>query len=114
MPAAFKSFLSSGGIAKSKCSSIAVTVCTSENPRSANHFNNSSTKISGTDAPLETPIVVTPVNHSSLTSSAKSTRYAALAPYSSETSTKRTEFEEFVEPTTKTKSACGAICLMAT
>ena len=38
---------------------------------------------------------------------------AALAPASSATSTRRTELDEFAEPTTITRSLWAAICLMA-
>ena len=59
-PAIFNSLRSSGGRAKSRCSSVAVTVSTSAKPRAASQSSKSLTKISGTDAPLETPIVLTP------------------------------------------------------
>ena len=67
----------------------------------------------GTLAPLVTPIVRTPSSHSCWISVEKSTRCAAFAPYSSATSTRRTEFEELAEPTTMTRSEPGAIFLIA-
>ena len=42
-----------------------------------------------------------------------STRYAALAPASSATSTSRTEFDEFPDPTTMMTSHCSAIAFTA-
>ena len=60
-----------------------------------------------------TPTVATPSNQDSSTWFAKSTRSARRAPYSRATSLSRTEFEEFAEPTTITRSASGAIFLIA-
>ena len=65
------------------------------------------------DAPLVTPTESTPSNQAGSISPALSMRYDALAPASSATSTRRTEFEELAEPTTMTRSAPTAICLTA-
>jgi hypothetical protein len=70
LPASFNSLRSSGGSEKSKCSSVAVIVSTSSKPRAASQSSKSLTKISGTEAPLETPTVLTPVSHSSFASAA--------------------------------------------
>ena len=70
--------------------------------------------MSGTDAPLVTPTVVTPSSHASSTSRAKSIRCAERAPAFKATSTKRFELDEFVDPTTSTRSHSGAIALTAT
>ena len=55
----------------------------------------------------------TPSSQASSISEASSTRYDALAPTSSATSTRRTELEELPEPTTITRSASWAISLTA-
>ena len=53
---------------------------------------------------------VTPVNQAGSSSDALSTRWAAFAPASSATSTRRTELDEFCEPTTIIRSEWAAIC----
>ncbi len=70
--------------------------------------------MSGTEAPLVTPTVVTPSSHSSFRREALSMRWEASAPAARATSTSRTEFEELSEPTTITSSHSGAIVLTAT
>ncbi|CVM08671.1 Uncharacterised protein [Streptococcus pneumoniae] len=57
--------------------------------------------------------MATPSNQDSSTWLAKSTRSAREAPYSAATSLRRTEFEEFAEPTMITRSHSGEIDLMA-
>ena len=57
--------------------------------------------------------MATPSNQDSSTWLAKSTRSARWAPYSRATSLRRTELEEFAEPTTSARSAWGAISLIA-
>ena len=96
-------------------SSVAVrTGFTSPKPRSASSASSSWTSTSGTEAPEVTPTLSTPSNHSSRSSETLSMRWEDFAPASSATSIRRTEFEEFGEPTTRTRSASGAIFLIAT
>ena len=61
-----------------------------------------------------TPTVVTPSSHARSISDAWSTRYDDRAPASSATSTSRTEFDEFAEPTVMTRSHSGASFFTAT
>jgi len=96
-------------------SSVAVrTSSTSPKPSSPRRVTTSRTRISGTDAPEVSPTVSASATHSGRTSAAESTRYEAPAPASSATSTSRTEFEEFAEPTTITTSQRGASFFTAT
>ena len=71
------------------------------------------TRISGTEAPLDSPTVRTPASHASSIIELSSTRCAASAPASSATSTMRTELDELAEPTTRKSSTAGAIALTA-
>lgn len=61
-----------------------------------------------------TPTVVAPATQAGSISAAVSIRCAARAPDSRATSTNRTEFDEFAEPTTTTTSHDGAIFFTAT
>src|SRR6266566_6541407 len=99
---------SSRGKAKVSRSSAASTSSTSPKPRSASQASTSVTRISGTDAPLDSPTVRTPSSHRSSTAALSSTRRAAGAPASSATSTMRTELDELAEPTTRNRSTRGA------
>ena len=55
----------------------------------------------------------TPSSQDSSIAAAFSIRWAAPAPAASATSTMRTEFDEFAEPTTRNSSTCAAIVFTA-
>ena len=90
-----------------------MTGSTSPYPRSASQVSTSVTRISGTEAPLDRPTVVTPSSQASSIAPASSTRWASRAPWSRATSPSRTELEELAEPTTMTRSLWAAICFTA-
>ncbi|CEI30477.1 Protein of unknown function [Propionibacterium freudenreichii] len=104
---------SSGGRAKLSDSSTRRSSSARGYPNCASRAITPSTSSSGTDAPLVTPTVLTPSNQSGSISSALSTRRACFAPDSRATSTRRTELDEFCEPTTITRSECLAMSFTA-
>src|SRR5690348_3614326 len=104
---------SSCGRANCIRSGTASTSSTWSKPLSASRASMPSTRPSGTDAPLVSPTVLTPSSHSGRSADASSTRYAAPAPPSRATSTRRTELDELVEPTTRTRSDWPAMALTA-
>ena len=69
------------------------------------------TRSSGTEAPLVTPTLTDAGEPVLVDLAGVVDQVDARAPASSATSTSRTEFDEFVEPTTMTRSHSGAICL---
>ena len=114
MPAALRSARSSRGSENIRSSVAVRTSSTSPNPSRPSASSTSRTRISGTEAPDVTPTVVAPSNHARSSSAAVSIRYDERAPASSATSTSRTEFDEFADPTVMTTSHAGAIFFTAT
>ncbi len=75
----------------------------SETPRARNHSQTAVTSRSGADAPEVTPTTEMPSSQRSSISVASSIRCDGTPPLSA-VSTRRFEFDEFVEPTTSSRS----------
>ena len=84
----------------------------SSTPRARNQSHTRATSFSGAEAPDVMPTVSTPSSQSSSISVSSSIRCAAV-PAATAVSTRRFEFEEFLEPITSRRSISESISFTA-